>query len=134
MIYTSYFAKLKSLPDNMVPISICGKAPDWYKGLQYKKLAPKYDFFIRWKETHDNDYYIKCFKEQVLDKLSVVDVINELNSLLPNCASSCDIVLICYEKPSDFCHRHLVADWLNKNGYLCEELGGDAYDTIYCSK
>lgn len=22
----------------------CGKAPDWYKGLQYKKLAPKYDF------------------------------------------------------------------------------------------
>lgn len=125
MIYTSYFAKLKSLPDNMVPISICGKAPDWYKGLQYKKLAPKYDFFIRWKETHDNDYYIKCFKEQVLDKLSAVDVINELNSLLPNCASSCDIVLICYEKPSDFCHRHLVADWLNKNGYLCEELGGD---------
>lgn len=45
MIYTSYFAKLKSLPDNIVPISICGKTPDWYKGLQYKKLAPKYDFF-----------------------------------------------------------------------------------------
>ena len=50
MIYTSYFAKLKSLPDNIVPISICGKAPDWYKGLQYKKLAPKYDFFMKWKK------------------------------------------------------------------------------------
>ena len=39
-IYTSYFANLKNLPDNVCPISICGKAPDWYKGLQYKKLAP----------------------------------------------------------------------------------------------
>ena len=39
MIYTSYFAKLRSLPENIVPVSICGKAPDWYKGLQYKNLS-----------------------------------------------------------------------------------------------
>ena len=32
-----------------------------------------------------------------------------------------DIALICYEKPSDFCHRHLVAEWLNQNGFKCEE-------------
>ena len=78
MIYTSYFAKLKSLPDNVIPISICGKAPDWYKGLQYKKLAPKYDFFMKWKENHDNDYYVKCFNEQVLNSLDIHDVINEI--------------------------------------------------------
>ena len=69
MIYTSYFANLKSLPDNIIPVSICGKAPEWYKGLQYKKLAPKYDFFTEWKKNHDNDYYIKCFQEQVLNTL-----------------------------------------------------------------
>ena len=45
MIYTSYFAKLNKLPEYVIPISICGKAPDWYKGLQYKKLAPKWKFF-----------------------------------------------------------------------------------------
>lgn len=117
MIYTSYFSKLKSLPDNIVPIAICAKAPDWYKGLQYKKLAPKYDFFMKLKENHDNDYYIKCFNEQVLDKLEPIRVYQELCSL----AKSDDIVLICYEKSSDFCHRHLVADWLNKNGFSCEE-------------
>ena len=38
-----------------------------------------------------------------------------------------DFALVCYEKPSDFCHRHLVADWLNKNGYDCEELSDEAY-------
>ena len=132
MIYTSYFAKLKSLPEYIIPISICGKAPDWYKGLQYKKLAPKYDFFMEWKKNHDNDYYIKCFKEQVLDKLNVDDVVKELDSLLIDVTTTLNykvdsmlvprIALVCYEKPSDFCHRHLVADWLNKNGISCKEL------------
>jgi hypothetical protein len=133
MIYTSYFAKLKDLPDNIIPISICGKAPDWYKGLQYKKLAPKYDFFMKWKENHDNDYYVKCYNDQVLDKLSFIRIITELHCLLPDEIKvkmespiynneDYHIALICYEKPSDFCHRHLVADWLRKHGYQCEEL------------
>lgn len=135
MIYTSYFAKLKSLPEDVVPISICGKAPDWYKGLQYKKLAPKYDFFMKWKENHDNDYYIKCFNEQVLSSLDVYQTLDELYRLLSetertlieitNCPpwsnSHVNIALVCYEKPSDFCHRHLVSEWLNKNGIPCEE-------------
>lgn len=121
MIYTSYFAKLKDLPDNIIPISICGKAPDWYKGLQYKKLAPKYDFFMKWKETHDNDYYIKCYNEQVLNKLDVINVVRDLICIVPEDTTGEYICLVCYEKPGDFCHRHLVADWLSKNGFECKE-------------
>lgn len=122
MIYTSYFAKLRSLPDYIVPVSICGKAPEWYQGLQYKKLAPKYDFFMEWKRNKDNDFYIKCFQEQVLDKLNPTDVILDLSKMVYgyNIGEN-DIALICYEKPSDFCHRHLVADWFNKNGVYCKE-------------
>ena len=110
MIYTSYFAKLKSLPKHIIPISICGKAPNWYQGLQYKKLAPKYDFFMKWKENHDNDYYIKCFNEQVLNKLTAQQVVKELDNLLLNKTLAIDynsdlkevprVALICYEKPS----------------------------------
>lgn len=123
MIYTSYFTKLKELENhNIIPISICGKAPDWYKGLQYKKLAPKYGFFMEWKKNHDNDYYIEHFKTEVLDKLDAADVILDFSRLIYsfNIGES-DICLICYEKPSDFCHRHLVAEWLNQNGFKCEE-------------
>ena len=57
--------------------------------------------------------------------------IKELDNLLLNETLAIDysgdlkevprIALICYEKPTDFCHRHLVADWFNKNGILCEE-------------
>ena len=131
MIYTSYFAKIKDLPQHIIPISIAGRAPEWYEGPQYKKLAPKYEFFMKWKETGDNDYYIKCFNEQVLDKLNPEEVVKELDNILLNNTTTIDyngdliqvpkIALICYEKPLDFCHRHLVADWLNKSGFKCEE-------------
>ena len=120
-IYTSYFSNLKNLPDDIIPISIAGKAPDWYNGLQYKKLAPKYDFFMEWKKNHDNDYYISCFNEQVLSKLDARQVFVDLIELTPTSITLPKIALICYENPSDFCHRHLVANWLNKNGYECEE-------------
>ena len=123
MIYTSYFAKLKELENhNIIPISICGKAPDWYKGLQYKKLAPKYGFFMEWKKNHDNDYYIEHFQKEVLDELDATEVVLDFSRLDYGFnVGENDIALICYEKPSDFCHRHLVAEWLNQNGFKCEE-------------
>lgn len=132
MLYTTYFAQLKSLPQDVIPISICGKAPDWYDGVQYKKLAPKYDFFVKWKENHDNDHYIRCFNEQVLNKLNPSQVIDELHGLVSHIAIDPKlfpiggtlephIALVCYEKPEDFCHRHLVAEWLSAAGYECSE-------------
>lgn len=123
MIYTTYFAKLKDLPSNIIPISICGKAPFWYEGIQYKRLAPKYNFFIEWKKNKDNDYYIEHFNTEVLSILEVDKIINELYLL----SQQKDIALVCYEKPTDFCHRHLVAEWLNENGYSCEEITNGKY-------
>ena len=119
MIYTTYFAKLRSLPDHVTPIAICGKAPDWYNGAQYKQLAPKWNFFSEWKKTRDNHYYVRCFKEQVLSKLDINRVLNDLRSL----SSTDDIALVCYEKPEDFCHRHLVANWLRENNIPVKEFG-----------
>lgn len=117
MIYTSNFRKLKSLPEGVIPISICGKAPDWYTGLQYKKLAPKYWFFIEWKVTKDNNFYTEHYNREVLSRLMPNEVLDELFAL----AKSDKIALICYEKPEDFCHRHLVSDWLNKNNIKSSE-------------
>ena len=133
MIFTTYFANLKKLPKNIIPISICGKAPLGYTGLQYKKLAPKYDFFMEWKETHDNTKYISCFNSRVLSVLTQEKVIEELTLLLsqeirnkfdaflPYSEDTYHIALVCYETPNSFCHRHLVADWLNLFGLNCTE-------------
>lgn len=118
MIYTSYFAMLKRIPaDTIVPISICGKAPDWYKGLQYKVLAPRYDFFQEWKKNKDNQYYTECYNNQILSHMNPSDIEKVLYSM----SRGKDVVLLCYEKPSDFCHRHLVADWFCNHGIQVEE-------------
>ena len=109
LIYTSYFAKLNKIPKDLIPISICGKAPEWYDGVEYKKLAPKWKFFQEWKENQDNDFYIEHFNKEVLSNLNQASVYNELEQIVKD-ANGC--VLICYEKPEEFCHRHLVADWL----------------------
>ena len=86
---------------------------------------------MEWKKTHDNNYYVEHFNKEVLDPINADTVVEELyritgnlalNPLLFNDRSLIpDIALICYEKPSDFCHRHLVADWLNRNGFECKE-------------
>ena len=111
VIYTSYFAQLRKIPDNIMPISICAKAPDWYSGIQYKKLAPKYGFLMKYKQNQDRDAYINSFQKEILDVLNQDDVVSELSAL----SEGKDIVLLCFEKTHDFCHRHLVANWLNEH-------------------
>jgi uncharacterized protein (DUF488 family) len=122
-MYTGYFAKLKTYEEmGLIPISICAKAPSWYKGIQYKILAPKFGFFSEWKygsHKGDNNYYIEHFQKEVLDTLNYNNVINQFTKLSDGKLDS--VILLCYEKPGDFCHRHLVADWLTKNGLECKE-------------
>lgn len=107
-IFTSYFSNIRQIPNQLVLISICGKAPDWYKGIQYRKLAPSYDIYSEYKESNNEERYTERFQKERLSKLDRDEVLKELEKL----SSGRDIVLLCYEKPFNFCHRHLVADWL----------------------
>lgn len=122
-MFTGYFAKLSTyIRAGLIPISICGKAPDWYQGLQYKKFAPKWAFFNEWKNgSHkgDNNYYIEHFNSEILDKLDFEFEKSELKRLTQDQLDR--TILICYEKPGDFCHRHLVADWFKLHGLDCHE-------------
>ena len=110
-MFTGYFAKLKEYKQaGLIPISISEKAPDWYDSLEYKKLAPKWAFFQEWKygsHKGDNEY------QQVLKPLTVENVLEDLANLAGGELDK--VILLCYEKPADFCHRHLVADWINKH-------------------
>ena len=136
MIYTSYFAKLRSLPSNVMPIGICAKSPMWYKGKDYKKLAPSFSILMEYKDEPNVERYIKHYQEEILGKLNIDRVLRELQFLLPKTwlkrmnepiweCKEYSIALLCYERPSDFCHRQLVLNWLNDHGVPCEEWAGD---------
>ena len=110
-VATGYFARLKNyIKLDYEPVAICGGSPFWYKRLEYKKLAPKREFFYQWKDGKiDNDEYVKQYHEQVLGELDPKKVIEELRNEI----KSDKIVLLCYEKPFDFCHRHIISHWLS---------------------
>lgn len=144
MIYTSYFAMLRKLPANYTPISICVKPPSGYSGLEYKKLAPKYEILSQWKKDHDNEAYLQRFDKEVLSGKNPHHIVEELFSLLDeetkmwlemyDCPPwenpDFHIVLICYEKPGNFCHRVYVGEWFSNHGIYVEEWSMEKkYDT-----
>lgn len=103
-MFTSYFANLKNVTN---PLSISGKCPDWYTGRQFKTLAPKYSFFSAYKAGEiDECGYTREFQKQVLNDLDAADI---WKHLIKNYGH--DVSLLCYERPGEFCHRRLVADW-----------------------
>lgn len=119
MIYTTYFAKLKKLPENVVPVAICRYIPEGLRlsCYRYFELAPNSSTPLDYKRTGDAEKFTKEYKEQILANIDLYGLINNLTRL----ASDKDIAFVCYEKPTNFCHRHLVADWLREAGYECIE-------------
>ena len=113
-IRTGYFANAKKYPEDYVQVSIALYSPKDYHGLEYKSLSPTKEILFDWKKTHDIKNYIESFYSIVLGNLNPVDVISDLVSLT---SGHKKIILLCYEKSGNFCHRHIVAEWLNKAGY-----------------
>lgn len=116
MIYTSYFAKYKG----NYGVAITNHRPTFWKGNVYLELGPP-DKLLQWWKSLSKEkqqleeyqrLYIEEFKRSTLDKLDVNTVAKQLDNM----------VLLCYENPKGFCHRHIVAEWLNEAGYECEEL------------
>jgi uncharacterized protein YeaO (DUF488 family) len=134
MIYTGYFAMAKHYPN---PISIALYPPKWFKGLSnMTSLAPSKELLGWWKskkehtKEDESEYTERYLKENrsglllAVKKLGVIVNSEQLiGEKLPNLPTSPDLdyTLLCYEKPGDFCHRHIVAQFLREHGIPCEE-------------
>lgn len=117
-IFTSYFAIASKLPKDMVQVSISLFPPKHFAGKEYKKIAPTQKILFDWKRLSNKERYIKEYQRDVLSKLNEVEIYRELERL----GQGKDVVLLCYEKSDDFCHRHLFAEWMSKKGYEVIEI------------
>lgn len=104
-IRTSYFAQLKKLK-GYTPVAICQYPPKWYDGAVYKKVAPTYEMIQGMKDPLLRDFFIEKYRIEILNQLSTDEVKRDLAQYGDK------VVLLCFEKPSDFCHRHVLAAWL----------------------
>ena len=117
MIYTSYFSSKKYTKENGVSIARYNK---FWDGESYPLLYPSAGLLAWWKglpkEIQQSKYYQNMYSEayykETLSLLNPHIVAAELEGK----------VLLCYENTEDFCHRHLVAEWLKHYGYEVEEL------------
>ena len=129
--YTGYFGKLRSYDaTNKCFIAITAFPPSWWSGENYYKLAPPTELLYYYKGSLKNkdvnvdkliETYANYYTAKVLCNLNVKTVISELEAIATS-SNKNEVVLLCFEKPDDFCHRHLVSKWLNDNGIFCEEL------------
>lgn len=110
MIYTGYFAKTKEYVESgLTPVSIAGKTPDFFTYPKWTNFAPRKELFYRWKNGEiTNEEYMIEYEEYLSLNISPL-AIDRLKKL----ATHKEIVMCCYEKSSDFCHRHTLAQWLS---------------------
>lgn len=98
---TSYFAHYRGQDG----IAITAYKPKFWNGHVYPSLAPSRDLLNHYKagQVTDEQYAVE-FRAH-LATLDPQTVWNELEGK----------VLLCYESPEKFCHRHLVAAWIRES-------------------
>jgi len=114
MIYTSNYARKGTDPN---AVSISRRPPDWFKGPHLKIIAPTWDMICGVKEGRISE---EEYARQYLAQLNRLELsmgwLNWLNSW-PH-----PTYFLCYETPTDFCHRHVFAEWVKrKHGFLIQE-------------
>lgn len=102
-LYTSYYARSGTHPD---AIAISAKAPPFYKGKFYSPLAPTWDLLRAYKSGQIDDrgyteWYLRLLIQE--RKLTPQKVVDDLKD---------GTIMLCYEGPGKFCHRHIVAEWI----------------------
>ena len=135
---TGSYANIRS--GNTVSITGDGGNAWNYFGNAYKKLAPRLvtylpyassleelnkikDDFKKYKDLRNKieDEYIKSYYDIRLKDLDVYELINTLYNKFGK-----DIILLCHEDIDEFCHRRLVADFIElKTGIYIPEVSVD---------
>ena len=110
-ITTSYFSQLRLIAS---PVSIARNEPAWFKASTkyqaYKKLAPSWSLLGKAKQGKiGQEKYVKIYYQTVLDLHNPMEIVNELLALFGPAPT-----LLCWEAPDKFCHRRLVANWLEE--------------------
>ena len=117
MIYTGYYSKIKEYADaGLTLLSISRTKPGFAKNcVDVPPLFP--DEKILWdykKGDIDNMEYTSKYLDQ-LDDIGIDRIIKTIQIF------GDDVVLLCWESPEKFCHRHILADYINRNSDLVVE-------------
>ena len=107
MIFTSNFKIAGHLPQ---AVAISLGIPRGWHGARCTVLAPPRPLI----KIMDEATFIPLYRAQVLDRLDPHKIIRDLGGD--------NFLMLCWEAPGEFCHRRVVAVWLEKStGIKVEE-------------
>lgn len=118
-IYTSYFGNSKKLQQAGIKvIGISLYPPRWFNGISLKQVAPTKSILFANGQTQEE--YTRRYRSEVLSQQDMQQFLKTVEQV----SGGQDVALCCYEKPEDFCHRHILADWIKeKIGVEISEYG-----------
>ncbi len=107
-IFTSYYGNSRRLREaGAAMICVSVKKPAYFSHIpQISAVCPTY-YMISRRCPHDE--YLRLY-DQILARLDPRFVLRQIEEF----AQGRDAALCCYEKPGDFCHRHILARWLTE--------------------
>lgn len=114
-LYTSYYAIHKNptiqTPEGELPaVSISVRPPNWFNGDHYSPLAPTWDLVNRYKSGKiDQRQYTKEYLALLKANANIEKILKTFKH---------GAVFLCYEKPTDFCHRQIAAVWVHEQSGL----------------
>lgn len=107
IIFTGNYDECKV--GNLISISGDRGKKAGFLGKAIPELAPKRAFWDIWynnigkiPEEVNTRYYIEQYYKQVLSRLNIEELL--IDEKYP--------ILLCYEKGQDFCHRHVLAEYI----------------------
>lgn len=111
MLYTGYFAKTKKYEEaGLTPVSVALVTPLFFKGPKWSFFAPRKQLLDAYKADEITQEQFSTYYTNNLE----ATINTELQKKLRYTIGKHNIVMLCYEKSGDFCHRKILADWLIK--------------------
>jgi uncharacterized protein YeaO (DUF488 family) len=122
-IYTNYYSSKKRI-DSSFEVSISQYPPKWFvpkgngdNGVELlKEFAPSKELLMDYKNGLEDDigYTTRFLKE--MEKKDINKLMNDVIKKAQDKGLT-SISLNCFEIPTDFCHRHIIANILKDKGY-----------------
>lgn len=108
-ITTGFFSGVKK-PHQHDIVSIAAGQPRWLQVLhKHSALAPRYVLLNDFRNNVISESQYVTFFNAMLDKLNPAEVLEQLTTMSPSA------IMCCHCNTTHFCHRHLVAEWLESN-------------------
>ena len=109
-IYTSYFGNYRNFSKEALVLGITRYPPKGVLNLQ--DCAPSEILLKKYKNKEIDEFTFSVYyKEELKNKFGRPE---KLLNIFEKIGHGKDLILCCYEKTGDFCHRQVLRDWLKK--------------------